>query len=217
MMQPFQEGGLIFFSGWEAVRQAFGLSGGQAVVCWVDDNGWRWGSVAEAGTSSSLVSAMMIYLSLALSWLANANLAAFSCSLANLFSYLDTFFSVGLMNLPFMSLTDMLSSLIWRSRKMTSRCKKNISPSRLNHLSKYSLTMFFSSSSEALSMSFLTPHRSAMILWRSVAFLSCSFFNSSAAFLRNRVRSFFFLSGVMNPFFLVILKLRGRRLRSLIH
>merc|ERR1712020_722363 len=46
----------------------------------------------------------LIYLSLAFSWLANANLAAFSCSLANLFSYLDTFLSVGLMNLPFMSL-----------------------------------------------------------------------------------------------------------------
>merc|ERR1719415_406461 len=106
----------------------------------------------------------MVYLSLAFSWLANANLAAFSCSLANLFSYLDTFFSVGLMNLPFMSLTDMLSSLIWRSRKMTSRCKKNISPSRLNHLSKYSLTIFLSSSSEAFSMSFLTPHLSEMTL-----------------------------------------------------
>merc|ERR1711935_191270 len=155
---------------------------------------------------------MIIYLSLAFSWLAKANLAAFSCSLANLFSYLDTFFSVGLINLPFMSLTDMLSSLIWRSQRMTSRCKKNISPSRLNHSSKYSLMIFLSSSSEALSMSFLMPHLSAMILSRSCAFLSCSFFNSSAAFLRNRVRSFFFLSGVMNPFFFVILELRGRRL-----
>merc|ERR1719264_651758 len=58
------------------------------------------------------------------SWLAKANLAAFSCSLANLFSYLETFFRVGLMNLPFMSLTEMVSSLIWRSRRMTSRCRK---------------------------------------------------------------------------------------------
>ena len=33
---------------------------------------------------------MPFHLSLAFSWLANANLAAFSCSLANLFSYLDT-------------------------------------------------------------------------------------------------------------------------------
>merc|ERR1739838_962400 len=66
---------------------------------------------------------MIIYLSLAFSWLAKANLAAFSCSLANLFSYLDTFFRVSLLN--------------WRSRRMTSRCRKNISPSRLYHLSKY--------------------------------------------------------------------------------
>merc|ERR1712004_365687 len=43
----------------------------------------------------------VVYLSLALSWLAKANLAAFSCSLANLFSYLDTFLRVGLINLPF--------------------------------------------------------------------------------------------------------------------
>merc|ERR1712061_10882 len=36
------------------------------------------------------------YLSLAFNWLAKANLAAFSCNLANLFSYLDTFFERGL-------------------------------------------------------------------------------------------------------------------------
>merc|ERR1739838_150463 len=148
---------------------------------------------------------MIIYLSLAFSWLAKANLAAFSCSLANLFSYLDTFFSVGLINLPFMSLTDMLSSLIWRSRKMTSRCRKNISPSRFYHLSKFSLTIFLSSSSEAFSMSFLTPHLSEMTLCLSAAFLSCSFLSSSAAFLRNNVRSFFFLSGVIKPFFFAML------------
>merc|ERR1712004_176685 len=86
----------------------------------------------------------VVYLSLALSWLAKANLAAFSCSLANLFSYLDTF---------------------------------------------------------------LTPHLSEMTLCLSAAFLSCSFLSSSAAFLRNNVRSFFFLSGVIKPFFLAILLL----------
>ena len=37
------------------------------------------------------------YLSFAFSWLAKANLAAFSWSLANLFSYLDTFLRDGLM------------------------------------------------------------------------------------------------------------------------
>merc|ERR1719370_446294 len=89
------------------------------------------------------------------SWLAKANLAAFSCSLANLFSYLETFFRVGLMNLPFMSLTEMVSSLIWRSRRMTSRCRKNISPSRLYHLSKYCWQIFFRSSMEAESRSAL--------------------------------------------------------------
>merc|ERR1719428_2429699 len=138
------------------------------------------------------------------SWLAKANLAAFSWSLANLFSYLDTFLRVGLMNLPFMSETDMLSSLIWRSLRMTSLCRKNISPSRLYHLSKYSLTIFFNSSSLAFSMSFLVPHLSLITLWRSAAFLSCSFLSSSAAFFLNKVLSFFFLSGVMNPFFLAM-------------
>merc|ERR1719308_255334 len=39
------------------------------------------------------------FIYLAFSWLAKANLAAFSWSLANLFSYLDTFLRVGLMNL----------------------------------------------------------------------------------------------------------------------
>merc|ERR1711944_195439 len=155
------------------------------------------------------------YLSLALSWFANANLAAFSWSLANLFSYLETFLRVGLMNLPFMSETDMLSSLICRSLRMTSLWRKNISPSRLYHLSKYSLTIFLSSSSLAFSMSFLVPHRSEMTLWRSAAFLSCSFFSSSAAFLRSNVRSFFFLSGVINPFFLAMMKLYEGRRRSL--
>lgn len=64
---------------------------------------------------------MWIYLSLALSWFANANLAAFSWSLANLFSNFETFLRVGLMNFPFMSLTDMCNSLICKSLKMTSR------------------------------------------------------------------------------------------------
>merc|ERR1719167_936766 len=96
------------------------------------------------------------------SWLAKANLAAFSCSLANLFSYLETFLRVGLMNLPFMSLTEMVSSLIWRSRGMTSLWRKNISASNLYHLSKYSWQIFLRSSTEALSMSALVPQRSAM-------------------------------------------------------
>merc|ERR1712156_1075838 len=98
------------------------------------------------------------YLSFAFSWLAKANLAAFSWSLANLFSYLEPFLRVGLMNLPFMSLTEMVSSLIWRSRRMTSRCRKNISPSRLYHLSKSSVQIFLRSSMDAASKSFLAPH-----------------------------------------------------------
>merc|ERR1719481_477392 len=126
------------------------------------------------------------------SWLAKANLAAFSCSLANLFSYFDTFFRVGLMNLPFMSLTEIVSSLIWRSRRMTSRCRKNISPSRLYHLWKYCWQIFFRSSMEAESRSALVPHLSAITL------------SLSSAFLLSRVLSFFFLSGVMNPFFLAM-------------
>merc|ERR1712224_126578 len=77
------------------------------------------------------------YLSFCLSWFANANLAAFSCNLANLFSYLETFLRVGLMNLPFISLTLIVSSLICKSLRITSLCRKNISPSRLYHLSKY--------------------------------------------------------------------------------
>merc|ERR1712212_209505 len=144
---------------------------------------------------------------LAFSWLAKANLAAFSCSLANLFSYLETFFRVGLMNLPFMSLTEIVSSLIWRSRRMTSRCRKNISPSRLYHLSKYCWQIFLRSSTLALSRSALVPHRSAITRRRSSALRSCSFFSSSAAFLRRRVRSFFFRSGVMKPFFLAMVML----------
>merc|ERR1719219_231414 len=93
-----------------------------------------------------------------------------------------------------MSLTDMFNSLIWRSRRMTSLCKKNISPSKLYHLSKYSLTIFFRSSSLADSMSFLEPHLSDITRWRSAAFLSCSFLSSSAAFFLSKVRSFFFLA-----------------------
>merc|ERR1719312_1208537 len=90
------------------------------------------------------------FIYLAFSWLAKANLAAFSWSLANLFSYLDTFLRVGLMNLPFMSLTEMVSSLIWRSRRITSRWRKNISPSSEYHLSKYCWQIFFSSSAAFL-------------------------------------------------------------------
>merc|ERR1711915_441383 len=67
------------------------------------------------------------------------------------------------------------------------------------------LEIFLSSSVEALSRSALVPQRSAMTRRRSSAFRSCSFFSSSAAFLRSKVRSFFLRSGVMNPFFLAIL------------
>merc|ERR1712054_702117 len=42
-----------------------------------------------------------------LSWFLKLNSAAFFWSLANLFSYLDTFFRVGLMNFPLKSLTAM--------------------------------------------------------------------------------------------------------------
>merc|ERR1719347_2317920 len=52
-----------------------------------------------------------------------------------------------------MSLTELVSSLIWRSRRMTSRCRKNISASNLYHLSKYCWQIFFKSSTEAFSMS----------------------------------------------------------------
>jgi len=45
------------------------------------------------------------------------------------------------------------------------------------------------------------PQRSSITRLRSADFRSCSFFNSSAAFLRRRSRSFFLRSGVMNPFF----------------
>merc|ERR1711993_32503 len=61
-----------------------------------------------------------------------------------------------------MSLTEMVSSLIWRSRRMTSRCRKNISASSLYHLSKYCWQVFFKSSTDAFSMSALVPQRSAM-------------------------------------------------------
>merc|ERR1711988_1746440 len=61
-----------------------------------------------------------------------------------------------------MSLTEMVSSLIWRSRRMTSRCRKNISASSLYHLSKYCWQIFFKSSTDAFSMSALVPQRSAM-------------------------------------------------------
>merc|ERR1712018_1100976 len=119
------------------------------------------------------------YLSFCFSWFANANLAAFSCNFANLFSYFETFLSVGLMNFPFMSLTDMFNSLIWRSRRMTSLCKKNISPSKLYHLSKYSLTIFFST----------TSFRNDTLAFRCLSFLlflellSCLFSEQGTQFL----------------------------------
>merc|ERR1719278_2312068 len=58
-----------------------------------------------------------------------------------------------------MSLTEMVSSLICRSLRMTSLCRKNISPSRLYHLSKYCWQIFFRSSWVAASRSALVPHR----------------------------------------------------------
>merc|ERR1711983_320766 len=113
-----------------------------------------------------------------------------------------------------MSLTEMVSSLIWRSLRMTSLWRKNISASSLYHLSKYSWQIFLRSSTLALSMSALVPHLSAMTRRRSSALRSCSFFSSSAAFLRRRVRSFFLRSGVMNPFFLAILMCLFHLLRN---
>merc|ERR1740137_315098 len=44
-----------------------------------------------------------------------------------------------------MSLTEMVSSLIWRSRRITSRWRKNISPSSPYHLSKYCWQIFLRS------------------------------------------------------------------------
>merc|ERR1711981_923753 len=52
-----------------------------------------------------------------------------------------------------MSLTEMVSSLIWRSRRMTSRCRKNISASSLYHLSKYCWQIFFKSHGGILNVS----------------------------------------------------------------
>ena len=46
---------------------------------------------------------------------------------------------------------EMVSSLIWRSQGMTSRCKKKISPSRLYHMSKNCWQIFFRSSIETKS------------------------------------------------------------------
>merc|ERR1719186_1201159 len=67
--------------------------------------------------------------------------------------------------------------------------------------SKYSLHICFSWSSLALSRSLGCPHLSSMTFLLSAAFLSCSFLSSSAAFFLRSSLSFFFLSGVMNPFF----------------
>merc|ERR1711953_1177162 len=105
-----------------------------------------------------------------------------------------------------MSDTEMVSSLIWRSRRMTSRCRKNISPSSPYHLSKYCWQIFLRSSMLADSKSALVPHLSAMTRSLSSALRSCSFFSSSAAFFLSRVLNFFFLSGVMNPFFLAMME-----------
>merc|ERR1719468_974336 len=135
------------------------------------------------------------------SWFLKLNSAAFFCSLANLFSYLDTFFRVGLMNFPLKSLTAIFSSLISKSLFLTSNSISYFWDSQRYIRSKYSLQICFSVSSEADSTSLGWPQRSSMTILLSCAFLSCSFFNSSAAFLRNNSLSFFFLSGVMNPFF----------------
>merc|ERR1719468_536632 len=66
-------------------------------------------SPAAAPSSSSIVNSFFLTV---LSWFLKLNSAAFFWSLANLFSYFETFFNVGLMNFPLRSLTAMLSSLI---------------------------------------------------------------------------------------------------------
>merc|ERR1719419_2041872 len=68
-------------------------------------------------SSSSIANSFFLTV---LSWVRILNSAAFFCSLANLFSYLETFFSVGFMNFPLRSLTAMLSSLISNPLFLTS-------------------------------------------------------------------------------------------------
>merc|ERR1719458_1456860 len=65
---------------------------------------------------------------------------------------------------------------------------------------KASFPICLSASSLALSRSLGCPHLSSITFLLSAAFLSCSFFSSSAAFFRSKSLSFFFLSGVMKPF-----------------
>ena len=60
-------------------------------------------------SSSSKVNSFFLTV---LSWFRKLNSAAFFCNLANLFSYLETFFKVGLMYLPRKSFTAILSSVI---------------------------------------------------------------------------------------------------------
>ena len=59
------------------------------------------------------------------------------------------------MNLSFKSLIEMVSSLIQRSRRMTLRCRKKISPSRLYCMSKNCWQIFFRSLMEVESKSAL--------------------------------------------------------------
>ena len=55
---------------------------------------WKWRSLTAAASSSSMVNSFFLTV---LSWFRKLNSAAFFWSLANLFSYFDTFFNVGLM------------------------------------------------------------------------------------------------------------------------
>merc|ERR1712062_964815 len=79
---------LFFFSSWE--------SGGWMLVLLhifeslgaiISFEGFPGKIAAERNWQSIKSNQFIDYLSLALSWFANANLAAFSCNLANLFSY----------------------------------------------------------------------------------------------------------------------------------
>merc|ERR1712173_431959 len=72
---------------------------------------------SPAAASSSMVNSFFLTV---LSWFRKLNSAAFFWSLANLFSYFDTFFNVGLMNFPLRSFTAMLSSLISKPLFLTS-------------------------------------------------------------------------------------------------
>ena len=101
------------------ILQTTGATGREAALITYK---WLFCSVGELvaleNTSSSAWIVALVTPEWLLSWMRQ--------HVANLFSYLETFFKVCLMNLPFMSLTEMVSSLIWRSRRMTSGCRSSM-------------------------------------------------------------------------------------------